>query len=134
MRVSKFVEAMSEIDKLVTIFLNVSSVVAFVWGPIKLVLMAAASKVETLECLLDTYAKVGEVIPSLQQYDQLFKNAPAVLEVLERFFVTFLNSIKARWKFLQGQVGGHYLTRHGRRSVQGSDRLSKVSSATELCC
>jgi hypothetical protein len=45
---------------------------------------------ETLECLLDTYVEVAEIMPGLQQYDQLFKAAPAVLEVLERYFADIL--------------------------------------------
>ncbi|GAW14444.1 hypothetical protein ANO14919_038470 [Xylariales sp. No.14919] len=89
-RLSKFLEAMSQIEQLVTIFLNVSNVVAFVWGPIKFALLVAGTRLETLECLLDTYIEIGEVIPSLRQYDRLFKAAPPVLEVLERYFCDIL--------------------------------------------
>ncbi|KAK7946882.1 uncharacterized protein PG986_011203 [Apiospora aurea] len=38
-RLSKFLEAMAQIEQLVQVFLNVSEVVAYVWGPIKLALM-----------------------------------------------------------------------------------------------
>ncbi|KAK7973119.1 hypothetical protein PG988_007253 [Apiospora saccharicola] len=89
-RLSKFLEVMAQIEQLVLIFLNVSEVVAFVWGPIKLALMMAGTRVQTLEQLLDTYVEIGEVIPSLQQYESLFKDAPAVLEVLERYFCDIL--------------------------------------------
>lgn len=89
-RISHFIEAMGQIEQLVQIFLNVSNVVAFVWGPIKLSLLLVAARVESLECLLDTYVEVGEIIPSLQQYDQLFKAAPCVLEVLEKYFCDIL--------------------------------------------
>ncbi|KAK7917369.1 hypothetical protein PG985_010977 [Apiospora marii] len=89
-RLSKFLEAMTQIEQLVQIFLNVSEVVAFVWGPIKLALMMAGTRVQTLEQLLDTYVEIGEVIPSLKQYETLFKEAPAVLEVLEKYFCDIL--------------------------------------------
>ncbi|KAI1325418.1 hypothetical protein F5Y16DRAFT_422846 [Xylariaceae sp. FL0255] len=89
-RISKFLEAMGQIEQLVQVFLNVSNVVGFIWGPIKLVLIVATAHVESLECLLDTYVEVGEVIPSLRQYDQLFKSAPCVLEVLEKYFYDIL--------------------------------------------
>ncbi|KAI0809904.1 hypothetical protein GGR55DRAFT_679137 [Xylaria sp. FL0064] len=89
-RLSKFLEAMSQIEQLVQVFLNVSEVVAFVWGPIKLALLVAGTRVEILECLLDTYVEVGEVIPSLRQYDELFGAAPLVLEVLEKYFCDIL--------------------------------------------
>ncbi|KAI1125678.1 hypothetical protein F5Y10DRAFT_294447 [Nemania abortiva] len=89
-RLSKFLEAMSQIEQLVQIFLNVSEVVAFVWGPIKLALLVAGAHLETLECLLDTYVEIGEVVPGLRQYDQLFKTAPFVLEILEKYFYDIL--------------------------------------------
>ncbi|KAI0402033.1 hypothetical protein F4802DRAFT_600410 [Xylaria palmicola] len=89
-RLSKFLEAMSQLEQVVTVFLNVSNVVAFVWGPIKFALLVAGTRLETLECLLDTYIEIGEVIPSLRQYDQLFKAARPVLEVLERYFCDIL--------------------------------------------
>ncbi|KAK8004951.1 WD40 repeat-like protein, partial [Apiospora arundinis] len=81
-RMSKFLEAMTQIEQLAQIFLNVSEVVAFVW--------MASTRVQTLELLLDTYAEIGEVIPSLWQYEALFKEAPAVLEVLEKYFCDIL--------------------------------------------
>ncbi|KAI1114303.1 hypothetical protein F5Y14DRAFT_189934 [Nemania sp. NC0429] len=89
-RLSKFLEAMSQVEQLVQIFLNVSNVVAFIWGPIKFALLVAGTRLETLERLLDIYIEIGEVIPSLRQYDQLFKAAPSVLEVLERYYCDIL--------------------------------------------
>ncbi|KAI0098044.1 hypothetical protein GGR51DRAFT_565932 [Nemania sp. FL0031] len=89
-RISKFLEAMAQIEQLVQVFLNVSNVVGFIWGPIKLALLVATARIESLECLLDTYAEVGEVIPSLQQYDEIFRTAPCVLEVLEKYFCDIL--------------------------------------------
>ncbi|KAI8650419.1 hypothetical protein NCS57_01375600 [Fusarium keratoplasticum] len=85
-RLSKFLAGMKQVEELVTIFLNVHEVVAFVWGPIKFALMIASNRLETLELLLDTYVEIGEVIPSLRQYEQMFKNYPYLREVLERCF------------------------------------------------
>ncbi|KAM6511299.1 hypothetical protein FALCPG4_016301 [Fusarium falciforme] len=85
-RLSKFLAGMKQVEELVTIFLNVHEVVAFVWGPIKFALMIASNRLETLELLLDTYVEIGEVVPSLRQYEQMFKNYPYLGEVLERCF------------------------------------------------
>ncbi|EEU36073.1 uncharacterized protein NECHADRAFT_102084 [Fusarium vanettenii 77-13-4] len=85
-RLSKFLDGMKQVEELVTIFLNVHEVVAFVWGPIKFALMIASNRLETLELLLDTYVEIGEVIPSLGQYEQMFKSYPYLREVLERCF------------------------------------------------
>ncbi|KAL2672283.1 hypothetical protein Neosp_012985 [[Neocosmospora] mangrovei] len=77
-RLSKFLAGMKQVEELVTIFLNVHEVVAFVW--------IASNRLETLELLLDTYVEIGEVIPSLGQYEQMFKSYPYLREVLERCF------------------------------------------------
>ncbi|KAF2684142.1 hypothetical protein K458DRAFT_279973, partial [Lentithecium fluviatile CBS 122367] len=89
-KVSRFLDAMKQIEQVVTVFLNVHPIVAFVWGPIKLALVVASTRIDTLERLLDTYVEIGEVIPSLQQYDKLFENFPAVKEVLEWYLYDIL--------------------------------------------
>ncbi|KAH8880581.1 hypothetical protein GQ53DRAFT_669656, partial [Thozetella sp. PMI_491] len=89
-RLSKFLEVMSQIEQVVSVFLNVSEVVAFVWGPIKFGLVVASARLETLEGLLDTYVEIGEVIPGLKQYDSIFNSCPAVTEVLELYFCDIL--------------------------------------------
>ena len=38
-RIQSFIEAMDQFGKVIEIFLNVSDVVAFVWGPVKLLLL-----------------------------------------------------------------------------------------------
>ena len=41
-RIQSFIEAMDQFGKVVEIFLNVSDVVAFVWGPVKLLLLVCS--------------------------------------------------------------------------------------------
>ncbi|KAJ3548304.1 hypothetical protein NM208_g1070 [Fusarium decemcellulare] len=94
-RLSNFLEGMQQIEELVAIFLNVHEVVAFVWGPIKFVLNIAKNVLESFEVLLDTYVEVGEVIPRLREYKQIFKDYPSVREVLERCFYDILEFHKA---------------------------------------
>ena len=89
-RLSAFIEAMSQVEKVIKVFLNVHQVVALVWGPIKLVLVVASAGLETLEGLLDVYVEIGEVIPGLEQYDSIFRECPAVIEVLEMYFCDVL--------------------------------------------
>ncbi|RYP62193.1 hypothetical protein DL771_009825 [Monosporascus sp. 5C6A] len=74
-KVSRFLEAMKQVEQVVNAFLNVHEIVAFIW--------VAGTRIDILERLLDTYVEIGEVIPGLQQYDQLFKNCSAVREILE---------------------------------------------------
>ncbi|RYP51599.1 hypothetical protein DL768_003106 [Monosporascus sp. mg162] len=89
-KVSRFLEAMKQVEQVVNVFLNVHEIVAFIWGPIKLALVVAGTRIDILERLLDTYVEIGEVIPGLQQYDQLFKNCPAVREILEWYLYDIL--------------------------------------------
>jgi hypothetical protein len=125
-RVSKFLEAMKQVEQVVNVFLNVHESVAFVWvsaralhshgsrslkvqigayktcsyGKNTQILIRelnintrhkiAGTRVDSLERLLDAYVEIGEVIPGLQQYDQLFKNFPVVREVLQRYFEDIL--------------------------------------------
>lgn len=41
-RIKSFLEAMEQLSKVIEVFLNVSDVVAFVWGPMKLLLLVIA--------------------------------------------------------------------------------------------
>lgn len=43
-RMSRFLEAMQQLEQVVSVFLNVSAAVAFIWGPIKLFLVVSVSK------------------------------------------------------------------------------------------
>lgn len=38
-RIKPFLEAMEQFSKIIEVFLNVSNIIAFLWGPIKLLLM-----------------------------------------------------------------------------------------------
>ncbi|KAF3937505.1 hypothetical protein ABW19_dt0203918 [Dactylella cylindrospora] len=89
-RIKKFLEGMRQIEQLVQIFLNVHEVVAFVWGPIKVGLMVASTKVETLDKLLGAYEEIGEVLHGVDKYDKLFRNYPDIRRILEIYFYDVL--------------------------------------------
>ncbi|KAG4435756.1 hypothetical protein IFR05_008770 [Cadophora sp. M221] len=89
-RVSKFIEAMSQLGQVVEVFLNVHNSVAFVWGPIKFILVAASTWVETLDLLLETYAEIGEALPGLTQYSTLYSKYPFIQTHLENYYLDVL--------------------------------------------
>ncbi|KAK6337077.1 hypothetical protein TWF718_009863 [Orbilia javanica] len=89
-RVKKFLEGMKQVEQLVQIFLNTSEVVAYVWGPIKLALMVASTRIETLERLLSVYQDIGEVLHGVGKYDKLFQNYPDFRRILEIYFYDIL--------------------------------------------
>ncbi|KAF3226324.1 hypothetical protein TWF106_000819 [Orbilia oligospora] len=89
-KMKRFLEGMKQVEQLVQIFLNTSDVVAYVWGPIKLALMVASTRIETLERLLGVYQEIGDVLHGVGKYDRLFKNYPDYRRILEIYFYDIL--------------------------------------------
>ncbi|KAK7429027.1 hypothetical protein QQZ08_004434 [Neonectria magnoliae] len=89
-RLKKFLEGMKQMEELVKVFAQVHEVVAFVWRPIKLTLMIAATKVETLELLLGVYQEIGDVLHGVERYTRLFKKHFEGKQILETYFYDVL--------------------------------------------
>ncbi|KAF2993718.1 hypothetical protein E8E14_000319 [Neopestalotiopsis sp. 37M] len=89
-RLSKFLEAMAQLGQVVEVFLNVDSTVAMIWGPIKFLLLMAGTWLDSLDTLLETYAEIGEILPSLKQYQSLFKRYSFVTSYLESYYCDIL--------------------------------------------
>ncbi|KAK3986135.1 hypothetical protein QBC44DRAFT_373441 [Cladorrhinum sp. PSN332] len=121
-RISKFVEGMNQLGQVVEVFLNVHATVAFVWGPIKLLLLTASTWVQTLDCLLDKYSEIGEVLPTLTQYRTLLDKHPNLRVHLENYYCDVLEFHRkaldvfsrsnwkiifhSSWKTFQSHFGG----------------------------
>ncbi|RYP40562.1 hypothetical protein DL767_001562 [Monosporascus sp. MG133] len=90
-KLSKFVEAMTQLGKVVEVFLNVESTVAFVWAPIKFILLAASTYTESLDALLDTYAEVGDILPQLTRYENLLEKHPELRKYVESYYCDVLD-------------------------------------------
>ncbi|RYP59358.1 hypothetical protein DL769_008577 [Monosporascus sp. CRB-8-3] len=82
-KLSKFVEAMTQLGKVVEVFLNVERTVAFVW--------AASTYTESLDALLDTYAEVGDILPQLTQYENLLEKHPELRKYVESYYCDVLD-------------------------------------------
>ena len=50
----------------------------------------AGTRLEMLECLLDAYLDISEMIPDLEEYTSLFRNYPKVLDVLQLYYEDIL--------------------------------------------
>ncbi|ORY19419.1 hypothetical protein BCR34DRAFT_128195 [Clohesyomyces aquaticus] len=81
-RVSAFVEAMDQFDKVIQVFLNTTNYLGFVWGPAKFMLLVAGSYSDALNTLLDAYEEVGEHMPLLIQYEAMVSQSPSLQEIL----------------------------------------------------
>lgn len=80
----------------------------------------AATKFEALECLLDTYVEISEVMPYLKSYDSLFDAHPDVLHVLERCYEDILRFHHAALKVFQKP--GTSIVAHEVENVQAEIR------------
>ncbi|UZP36583.1 hypothetical protein NXS19_004399 [Fusarium pseudograminearum] len=89
-RISKFVEGMVQLGTVVEAFLNLHNAVALVWGPIKFLLVTASTWIDTLDSLLDVYGQIGEVLPDLTRYRQIYNEYPSVHTHLEAYYCDIL--------------------------------------------
>ncbi|KAL7764854.1 hypothetical protein ACKLNR_005999 [Fusarium oxysporum f. sp. zingiberi] len=89
-RVQRFLHAMEHIEKLVTIFLNASDFVAFIWGPIKLALMIATSWTDSIRKLIDAYEEIAEALDNLAFFHNLIRSRDHLKLVLEDYFSDIL--------------------------------------------
>ncbi|KAF5620266.1 heterokaryon incompatibility protein het-E-1 [Fusarium sp. NRRL 52700] len=89
-RIQRFLHAMEHIEKLVTIFLNASDFVAFVWGPIKLALMVATTWTDAIRQLIDAYEEIAEALGNLAFFHTLIQSRDHLKLVLEDYFSDIL--------------------------------------------
>ncbi|KAH7122481.1 C2H2 domain-containing protein [Dendryphion nanum] len=103
-RIKGFIEAMSQFGTIVEVFLNVSNVIAFLWGPMKFLLLTAHTFAESFEVLLDAYERIGEQLPLLADYEALFSNSPRMLNVLELMYMDILTFHQDAMRFFSGNL------------------------------
>ncbi|KAL1608317.1 hypothetical protein SLS60_003257 [Paraconiothyrium brasiliense] len=101
-RIQSFLEAMGQFSKIIEIFLNVSDMVAFVWGPIKFLLLTASTVTDSFETLLEAYFEIGEQLPLLQEYEKLFKENPYMIQALELIYIDILEFHQQAMRFFSG--------------------------------
>ncbi|KAG5790885.1 hypothetical protein H9Q69_010051 [Fusarium xylarioides] len=89
-RIQRFLHAMEHMEKLVTIFLNASDFVAFIWGPIKLALMVATTWTDAIWQLIDAYEEIAEALGNLAFFHNLIQSRDHLKLVLDDYFSDIL--------------------------------------------
>uniref|UniRef100_A0A4E9EBI7 NACHT domain-containing protein n=1 Tax=Gibberella zeae TaxID=5518 RepID=A0A4E9EBI7_GIBZA len=89
-RMSRFLDTMEEIEKLVSIFLNVSEAVAFIWGPVKLVLMIATTWTNSIKNIIDVYEEIAIALDNLAVFRNLIRHDEQLKRMLEDYFSDIL--------------------------------------------
>ncbi|KAI2464722.1 hypothetical protein F4781DRAFT_411946 [Annulohypoxylon bovei var. microspora] len=73
-RLDPFLQTMEQYGKVLDVFVNTSEIVAFIWGPMKFILLIANTFSEALHSVLDAYQEIGEQIPLFRGYEELFSS------------------------------------------------------------
>ncbi|KAF5584159.1 heterokaryon incompatibility protein het-E-1 [Fusarium pseudoanthophilum] len=89
-RIQRFLHAMEHIEKLVTIFVNASDFVAFIWGPIKMALMVATTWTEAIRQLIVAYEEIAEALGNLAFFHNLIQSRDHLKLVLDDYFSDIL--------------------------------------------
>ncbi|RKL34624.1 hypothetical protein BFJ72_g9356 [Fusarium proliferatum] len=104
-RLVPFLEAMEQFGKVIEVFLNVSEVLAFVWGPIKLLLLTAINWTESFDTLLDAYQRIAENFPIFEGYQSTFSQNDKMQSVMEHAWSNILEfHVKALRIFEQSML------------------------------
>ncbi|KAF7874046.1 hypothetical protein EAF04_002718 [Stromatinia cepivora] len=89
-RVKAFLEVFEQYSNVIEVFSNTSSILCYVWGPMKFCLQIASSWAESFDTLLDAYQQLAENIPLLEQYVHLFEGNTHIINVLALFYEDIL--------------------------------------------
>ncbi|KAI1128502.1 hypothetical protein F5Y10DRAFT_292051 [Nemania abortiva] len=89
-RILPFLETMDQLGKVIEVFLNTTNFLAFVWGPVKLLLLTATSWLESFDDLLDAYQLIAQNLPILEGYQSIFGRSPQIQSVLEGIWSNIL--------------------------------------------
>ena len=58
------------------------SVLALIWGPIKLILQVSQTHIQSFDKILDAMQKIGNCLPRFEQFGDVFAHNPRVGQVL----------------------------------------------------
>lgn len=73
-------------------------------GPIKFLLQIASSFAEAFTELLDVYEEIGERLPLVTRFEQLFHNDPNMRRVLEYLYKDILEFHRRALKYFQQRM------------------------------
>ncbi|EYB33484.1 hypothetical protein FG05_30074 [Fusarium graminearum] len=146
-RISKFVEGMVQLGQVVEVFLNLDNIVALIWGPLKFILLTASTCLDTLDTLLDVYGQIGEVLPDLTRYHQIYKEYHSVHKHLEDYYCDILQfhsnalDVFARpgwktlfhstWKTFKTQFGPILKSLERHRVMLSEEKLTAIMQETQ---
>jgi hypothetical protein len=103
-RIDTFLKGIEQLGKIVEVFLNTSSIVCFIWGPIKFVVQTSSSFLESFEFFLEAYEEIGNNLPIVEDYRAVLEMGDAVRRGYERVYIDILEFHKNAIRFCSGNV------------------------------
>lgn len=100
-RLRPFLEVIEQYGKLVEVFYNGNAIMAFVWGPIKFLLQVTSTYNAAFNELLDTYEHIGEKLPLLLRYQDLFRSKPHMVRILALIYEDILKFHRITLRYFQ---------------------------------
>ncbi|KAH0444749.1 zinc finger protein [Colletotrichum camelliae] len=96
-----FIEAMAQFGKVIDVFCQTSEVVAFIWGPWKLLLLIGDAFSNAFAELLDTYEQLGDTMKLLLQTKPLFPNDAHMALVISGIYKDVLEFHRKAFQYFQ---------------------------------
>ncbi|KAI1736472.1 putative zinc finger protein [Xylaria scruposa] len=100
-RLEPFLEAIQQYGGLVGKFYRNDDIVAFIWGPAKLLLQATSALDDAFSELLDAYGNIGQNLPLLLQYQDVFHTTPHMVRVLSLIYEDILKFQRIILRYFQ---------------------------------
>jgi tetratricopeptide (TPR) repeat protein len=102
-RIQPFLEAMDQFGKAIDIFANTNEIIAYIWGPVKLLLSISSTFVDAFGELLSVYQQIGERLPNIMQYEQLFRSNSEMKGVLALLYEDILRFHQVALRYFQAK-------------------------------
>ncbi|CAH0046236.1 unnamed protein product [Clonostachys solani] len=99
-RLDPFLKSMERYGQVVETFLNISNMVAFIWGPMKFILLTANMYTDAFNAVLDAYQDIGEQIPLLTDFE-IFASNTHMMEILGLIYTDILEFHREALRFFR---------------------------------
>ncbi|KAE8136488.1 hypothetical protein BDV38DRAFT_272074 [Aspergillus pseudotamarii] len=103
-RIERFIQATEHIGTILEDILGTSEEMCLIWGPVKALLQVAKSNVDLFDTLLAAYENIGNELPKLGAYRDLFKQHVGLQRVLARVFALILEFHENALKLCSGRA------------------------------
>jgi hypothetical protein len=90
-KIEPFLEGLRGYATVIEVFVQAKpDVLAFIWGPVKLLLQWASALKQSMDAIVDTTANIGALLPEFRKVAQLFGHNGLIKEILVLFFKDML--------------------------------------------